>query len=275
MSGRSRMTSPQLFRLMIETTAGRLLIVSIYSRDPPDLTLAAGLASLVDDRRFVDQSTLRIQGEFEALYGQTIELLDVDLDLDDPITASGVVARTLVELIQLVLPDTNQLPEQRERVEERCRSEWQSIRNRFIDSLNQEGVGQARASGGLTPSLYTYVMTVSAEQRRNRAQALQVFPLLRPLLTTPTYSTIREAIDCGKPLIDELSAFWQVPKAMVKTLRGVERNDLGLMVGRLPLILRLLQEIPPDWWPHTAAAWHLFVSSSHSKGIQAPYYLSP
>ena len=267
LSGRTRLSSPQTFRLLIETTAGHLLVASTVLREPPDFEFVSALAMLVDDHRFADQPILRIQGEFEARHGHTIELLDVDLDRDDPVSSTGIVARSLVVQINQRGSAATGIPAisaKREEIESRCRNEWADLRIQFIERLDAEGVRQARLSGGLTPSAFTYVITVGAEQRRNRAQALHVFPLLRPYLMTPPYQVVREAIDKGQPLIAVLASHWQAPRAMIKAMRGIEGKDLGLMAGRLPMLLRLLNDIPADWWPRDATAWRLFV-----KAIQA------
>jgi hypothetical protein len=172
------------------------------------------------------------------------------------------VARCLVEQIRKVPPGAQAFrPPRREDVEDHCRKEWKIIQSRFIESLDPDAVRQARAMGGLTPATYSYVMTVDADIRRNRAQAVRVFPLIRPVLMAPECRPVREAVDRGASLIDALAAHWKVPKSMVKTLHGIDLKDLGLLAGRLPVIFRLLAEIPASWWPRSADTWQSFAET--------------
>jgi hypothetical protein len=48
---------------------------------------------------------------------------------------------------------------------------------------------------------------------------------------------------------------------MIRALRGVKAEDLGRQAGQLGMLVRLLREIPADWWPREAATWRKFASA--------------
>ena len=256
--------APQTFRLLVESGQGRILIANVSLRAFPDDSMSGMLAALVDEHAFAEAPIARLQGEFEARHGHSLELLDIDLDRDDPLPATAIVARNLAKYALTVGRREIAMPLSafRAAVQERFESEWCSVRDAFIAGLDPIAVGEARASGAMTPSNYGYVKNLNAIQRRNRAQAVAVFPLLRPRLMERNYECVRSVIDAGQPLIDVLALEWQVPKAMVRLLRGVEPSNLGWLRGDLATVLRLLRDIPPDWWPRTPEAWNQFTRAA-------------
>jgi hypothetical protein len=48
---------------------------------------------------------------------------------------------------------------------------------------------------------------------------------------------------------------------MIRALRGVTIEDLGKRAGQLGTLVRLLREIPADWWPRDAMTWRKFASA--------------
>jgi hypothetical protein len=263
-SGSRQAASSQTFRLVVETAKGRLVIAAVALRTVPDITLAANLARLVDERPFELASRERISGEFGARHGITLELLEIDLDQDDPLIETAAIPRAIA--LAAREPDsvaTKHIPpsELRASITERITREWNTTRAEFIKRLDSEIVAQARTADGLRPSSYSYLSTVSAEQRRNRAQAMAVFPLLQPVLMTPQFDGVRHAIDQGRPLIDVLATHYQAPKALIRALRGVTVKDLGHRAGQLSTLVRLLREIPPDWWPRDPVTWRQLASA--------------
>jgi hypothetical protein len=256
--------APQTFRLLIESSGGRMAIATLVMRTSPDVSIAEALAHLIDEPHFADVTLLQLEGEFECRHGHRLELLNIDLDHDDPLTLTEVIPRTLIALAQQ--PEPTQallsLTLRRADVLQRCETEWQSARDSFIENLDPAAVGEVRASGTFTPQAYNYVSTVSATLRRNRAQALTLFPLLRGRLMDRDHEPVRVAIDAGHSLIAALAAQWQAPKALVKCLCGITASDLGTLAGNLPLVLRLMRDIPPDWWPRTPERWRQFAKAA-------------
>jgi hypothetical protein len=263
--GQGQFASPQVFRLLVESTGGRLAIATVAMRTVPDKTLAANLAQLLDERQFELASRERVCGEFETRHEIALVLLDIDLDRDDPLEVTAVIPRTIAQAarrIRKTEPDAISLSALRTAVTNRLAEEWLATRTEFISRLDPETVAQARAIDGLRPSSYSYLTTISAEQRRNRGQAMAVFPLLRPVLMTPQLEAVRKEIDEGRPLIDILAVHYQASKAMIRALCGVTPEDFDHRVGQLGTVIRLLHEIPPSWWPRDPVTWRQFAHAA-------------
>ena len=262
-----RIASPQIYRLLVESAGGRLAIAAVALRTAPDISLAENLARVLDERPFELASRERISGEVEARHGIALELLDIDLDQDDPLTLTAALPRAIAQATGRLGrsgASTVSLSELRASITERLTEEWRAARSGFISGLNSEAVAQSRAIDGLRPSSYNYLNTVSAQQRRNRAQALAVFPLLQPVLMTPAFDAVRSAIDAGHPLIDLLAEHYQASKAMIRALRGVTCDELGHLARHVGTIAKLLREIPPSWWPRDAGTWRKFSRTSNA-----------
>jgi hypothetical protein len=265
--GNERFASPQTFRLLIESSRGRLAIANVTLRIAPDKTLVTNLAQLLDERQFELASRDRLCGEFEARHGIVLELLDIDLDRDDPLKITSAIPRAIAQAaLRAGKPGHGaiSLSALRTSVHDRLDAEWIATRNEFVSRLCPEAVAQARAIDGLRPSSYSYLTTINVEQRRNRAQAMAVFPLLRPVLLTPQLDAVRKEIDEGRSLIDVLAVHYQASKAMIRALCGVTPEDLDHRVGQLGTVVRLLREIPPSWWPRDPATWRQFTRAANT-----------
>jgi hypothetical protein len=264
---RGRIASPQTYRLLVESAGGRLAVATLALQQVPDTTLAANLAQVLDERPFALASRERISGEIEARHGVAVELLDIDLDQDDPLTMTAAIPRAIVqETVRRRSPEAAavSLSDLRTSIAERLAREWQATRSIFISGLDTEAVAQSRAIDGLRPSSYNYLNTISAEHRRNRAQAMAVFPLLQPVLMTLPFDAVRGAIDAGRPLIDVLASHYQASKAMIRVLRGVTPGDLGHRLGQLGTVITLLREIPASWWPRDPTTWRQFAATANT-----------
>ncbi len=265
--GHVSVASPQTFRVLVESAAGRLAIVTVTLRMAPDRILAAGLASLIDEVPFANATRERIAGEFEARHGLAIELLDINLDEDNPLELTAAIPRAIAQAARkLGKPGSEKvsLSALRTSVTEQVAVEWQHTKSEFVSRLNAEAVAHARAIDGLMPSTYSFLNTVGAERRRNRAQAMSAFPLLRPILMLPQLDAVRTAIDQGRPLIDVLAEHFGASKAMIRSLRGATPEDLGHLAGHVGTVVELLREIPANWWPREPVAWRQFANAANT-----------
>jgi hypothetical protein len=262
LEGYGSLASPQVFRLLVESSGRRMMIATVALRAAPDSTLAAELSGLIDERKFEFASRECISGEFDNRHGIAIELLDVDLDQDDPLKITAAIPRAIAQAA--VQAGAILVSTLRTAVTQRLSAEWMATRSKFISHLDPEAVAQARAIGGLRPSSYSYLSTVNAEVRRNRAQALAVFPLMWPVLMTPQLDAVRNDIDEGRPLIDALALHYQATKAMIRVLCGVRPEDLDHSVRQLGTLVKLLHEIPPSWWPRDPATWRQFARATNT-----------
>jgi hypothetical protein len=259
--------SPQTYRLLVESAGGRLVIATVTLRTGPDIFLAANLALVLDERPLALASRERLAGEFETRHGVSLELLDIDLDHDDPMKLTAALPRAIAQAAGNIGRSgtaTISLSDLRISITERLTGQWLTTCSAFISRLNPEAVVQSRSIDGLRPSSYNYLNTISAEHRRNRAQAMAVFPLLQPVLMTPPFDAVRGAIDAGRPLIDVLASHYQASKAMIRVLRGVTPGDLGHRTGHLGTVITLLREIPASWWPRNPNTWRQFAATANT-----------
>ena len=263
--GHASVASPQTFRVLVESAAGRLVIATLALRMAPDRILADGLARLIDEIPFANATRERIAREFDARHGIAIELLEIDLDQDNPLQLTAAIPRAIAQAARQLGKAGSEkvsLSALRTSVTEQLTLEWQHTRSQFVCRLNAEAVAQARAIDGLMPSSYSFLNTVGAEQRRNRSQAMSVFPLLRPILMLPQLDVVRTAIDQGRPLIDVLAEHYGASKAMIRSLRGVTPRDLGHLAENVGTVVELLREIPANWWPREPVAWRQFANAA-------------
>jgi hypothetical protein len=266
-AGHGHIASPQTYRLLIESAAGRLAIAAVTLKTAPDIFLAANLARMLDERSLALASRERLAGEFEARYGVTMQLLDIDLDQDDPLKLTAALPRAIARATGQIGKRgaaAVSLSDLRTSITGRLTGEWLATRSTFISRLDAGAVMQSRAIDGVRPSSYNYLNTVSAEHRRNRAQAMAVFPLLQPVLMTPPFDAVRGAIDAGRPLIDVLATHYQASKAMIRALRGVTTADLGRRMGDPGTVIILLREIPSSWWPRDPETWRQFAAVANT-----------
>ncbi len=264
-TGSVLVASPQVFRLLAESRGGRLVIATVLLREDPESNLASDLACLVDEPQFALVSPERIAGEFDARHAVSLDLCDVDLETDNPLELTAAIPRAVAQLAVHASKGgigTLSLPVLRTATAERLTTEWRTTRAEFISRLDPDVVAQARAIDGLRPSTYNYLTTVSATIRRNRAQAMAVFPLLRPVLMTSAFDAVRKDIDAGRPLIDVLALHYRASKAMIRALRGVAQDDLDKQTGQMDVLVKLLNEIPASWWPRDPATWRKFSTAA-------------
>lgn len=265
--GHGNIASPQTYRFLIESAAGRLAIAAVTLKTAPDIFLAANLARMLDERSLALASRERLAGEFEVRHGVTLQLLDIDLDQDDPLKLTAALPRAIARAAgQIGKPGATavSLSDLRTSITGRLTGEWLATRSAFISRLDAGAVVQSRAIDGLRPSSYNYLNTISAEHRRNRAQAMAVFPLLQPVLMTQSFDGVRAAIDAGQPLIDVLALHYQASKAMIRVLRGVTTADLGHRTGDPGTVITLLREIPSSWWPRDPETWRQFAAAANT-----------
>lgn len=148
------------FRLLVESRHGRIAIASVALRETPDTSFAARLASLIDERAFRLASRERIAGEFGERHGVSLEVLDIDLDRDNPAHNSGVLAYVLAASARQSGSESTisvSLSSLRSELTARLEHDWNAMRASFIRELDAHAVDTARKIDGLRPSAYNYL----------------------------------------------------------------------------------------------------------------------
>lgn len=148
------------FRLLVESRHGRIAIASVALREVPDTSFAARLASLIDERAFRLASRERIAGEFGERHGVSLEVLDIDLDHDNPAHNSGLLAYVLAASARQSGSESTilvSLSSLRSELTTRLEHDWNAMRASFIRELDAHAVDTARKINGLRPSAYNYL----------------------------------------------------------------------------------------------------------------------
>jgi hypothetical protein len=292
----SQGSSARTFCILVESIGGRLAVAKLQARVAPDVSLAAGLGSVIDDRALAFASRERLAGEFGERYGITLELLDSDLDTECPAEWSSIVVRAITdEAIRPAVDARNatRLAELKAATLAHLKALWDNGLAEFVSRLDPEAVRAARAISALRPSSYNYLSSFSGEGAsattsatgdeqmgrlahlraaqsdtsatvrllRYRSQALAVFPFLEPIIVRFEFASVRAAIDEGKKLVDVLAEHYGVSKGAIRSLRGLGTKDLGRWANQLGTVLRLLAFLPSAWWPRDADGWRKFIGT--------------
>lgn len=249
------------YRLLIEADNGHIWFLAVDQRFPPDQhrveKIAAILATAategfipgVIEARLCDEGqvvTHVLDDDVEKLQYWDVESLTTNAFLDK-----------LSKSADIAVP---QLKGMRQEIKQKFEQDLSNHLGRFVAALDADAVAITRSNGGLRPSAYNYLIGDDAITRRNRQQAVAIFPLLLPRLSLDReYAQIRKAINCGTPLFDELAKHYGAPKSAVKflakTLPAQIDTDWHDKVG---VLVRLVADIPPEFRPRTASEWERF-----------------
>jgi len=253
------------FLVLIETSRGRLLFVSLRAKAAPDEGTAARIVALLGDcDPYLDISIANALLDELGLHAQ---ILDCPFDREDewlatPIAAEAVLDETLTRTRRgQQLGETDRL-----RFKEQLRCGWQTGFSEAIVRLDGIAVEAARTVGGgyCRPSPYNYFRAIGAPdgiRQRNRIQAAAVFPFLFPLLPTdPWLAPVRRAIDDGEPrLVDVLAWRFAAPKAVIRSLRHQPATSIGPQWASRPNSLtKILTDILAGHRPQTPEMWQSF-----------------
>jgi hypothetical protein len=127
-----------------------------------------------------------------------------------------------------------------------------------LENLNPQLV---TTSGSLRPSGYNYFNAECEIKRRNRMQAVELFPILLPTLFEPRFAKIRQVIDEGSPLIDALALRYSVKRSIVRKVSGTAVLATKEFADDLETLLQILRDIPDAWLPRTVTDWIRFAET--------------
>ena len=112
--------------------------------------------------------------------------------------------------------------------------------------------------------LRNYLCAGNLEMRRNRRQAMSLFPIFTPSLAgrrKPDARTqaLGALIDEGRPLIEGTARIYGVKREVIRALRDLETDCAGILSGEdCAATIKLLSWVPPEKRPHTTGDWHMF-----------------
>ena len=250
------------YRLLIETNDGNVWFLRVDQRSVPDLNtvekIAATLVAATTDGCVNGAVEARLCEEV----GVTAHVHDDDIEGLHNWEIESVLASTFLdEVTRFSGVSVSRLNDIRQEIMQKNELDLSEQIARFIAALDTDVVALTRSSGGLRPSSYNYLSGNDTITRRNRQQAIRVFPLLLSNLSQDAeYAQIRDAIDHGAPpLFDKLSEFYDAPKSVVrfiaKTPCMVIEENWRSKVG---VLIRLMADIQPEFRPRTPIEWERF-----------------
>lgn len=139
--------------------------------------------------------------------------------------------------------------------------------DQFLASLDQDNLSVVIGADVFSCCRYNYLAHPDPVIRRNRRQAMVIFPLLVGeilLVTEPTPTTTRmgQVIDGGQKIIDWIAETFHVRLASVRALRHLSEKEIGKSWrGKLQSLLFLLSALPPERYPKTPAQWKSFAEA--------------
>ncbi len=250
---------PQLqdFHVLLETRRGRLLWFVVNQRALPEPALLSAIARRMD-------SFSETPG-FETLAGELYRCEELIITLrDDLITHETCWGLDLWSRRDIVAAVFDQrfsalsAGEIRDTILRR-NSDW--LRGALAGFLARLAPEVTATLGALRPSVYNYLNTTCTTLRRNRLQALNLFPVFLPQLFKPKFAGIRRVIDDGGPLIDAIADQYIAARPVIRAIRGTDVLAAQKLADQLPELLQVLRDIPVAWLPRNATEWGRFAES--------------
>ena len=250
------------YRLLIKTDDGNVWFLRVDQRSVPDLstveTISATMVAATTDEGVNGAILARLCEEA----GVTVHVHDDDIeDLHNWDIESVLTSTFMDEMARFSGDAVPRLNDIRQEIRQRIELDLSGRIARFIAALDADVVALTRSNGGLRPSSHNYLSGNNAITRRNRQQAIKVFPpLLSSLSQDMEYAQIRAAIDLGAPpLFDKLAEFYGAPKSAVKfiaktSVMMIEEN----WRSKVGMLIRLMADIQPEFRPRTPIVWERF-----------------
>lgn len=250
----------QEFHVLLETSRGRLVRFSVKQRAAPDMLFLQTVARRAEFPA-VMPGPVELSGDLYCRDDIDVTVLDGDITDESHWCIGRWAQRALLDAVidgrfaamlggdargDLIREHTDWF---RERLAQ------------FLSGLDAELMGVLQPLGALRPSHYNYLLGDGKELRRNRVQALRIFPILQHRILEEGFAGLREVIDRGLPLIDALASRYDVPRAAIRAVRGVAPLAACAPVDRIEIMLALLRDIPPSWWPRSASDWGRFAEA--------------
>ena len=136
--------------------------------------------------------------------------------------------------------------------------------SRFIASLDPDILYAANQPGVFNTRRYNYLAHPDAIVRRNRRQAVEIYPLLvgeilNQPAPTPLTTQLGKIIDSGQKITTWIPRTFHVRQAPARALRHLSESDIGEgWRGKLHLLLFLLSTLPPERYPKSSEQWQAF-----------------
>lgn len=248
------------YRLLAHTDNGKLVFVELKHRKLTDSDIHEVIGIFMDVDDPYAPHALSIGRLYEM--GLQAALLDEPINTGASFYAPTILGEAILDdFLSRAQRGEQVTANHRTDLELKLRADLNSGVGQFIGNLNKEVVQTISEIGcNFTPTIYNFLAGGPEQESLNRLQAARVFPVLVPALATGDgLREVHEAIRARKPLIDAVANALNVPKSVVRCLRGLDVATSGQVWSDQPhALFRLLATLPPDFRPKDAEAWMSF-----------------
>ena len=250
---------PQLqdFHVLLETQRGRLVWFVVNQRALPETALLCAIARRMD--------SFSETPRFEAFAGELYRCEELIITLlDELITNETCWGLDLWSRRDIVAAVFDSQFSQLSRGEIRntiLQKNGAWLRERLGGFLLNLAPDVTATLGALRPSVYNYLNATCSTLRRNRLQALNLYPVFLPQLFEPKFVSIRRVIDAGEPLIDAIADKYIAARPVIRAIRGTDLLAARRLADNLPELLQVLRDIPVAWLPRNATEWGRFADT--------------
>lgn len=250
------------YRLLIETVDGKIWFLGVNQRAVPDRNMVEKIAAILVAPTKRGLATGAVEARLCDEAGVVAYIRDDGIEelrnWDTEVMLADALLAEVSRFPNMAVP---QLKGLRQEIRQKMEQDLHGRLGRFVAALDADVVAISRPNGGLRPSSYNYLAGENATTRRNRLQAVTVFPLLlSSLAVNENYGRIRKAVNRGAPpLFDELSKFYGAPKSAVKFLARTPRLVIEESFhNKVGVLVRLIADIQPEFRPSTPTEWERF-----------------
>ena len=253
----SGMPAQQDFHVLLETKRGRLVWFVVNQRHVPESALLCAVARRMDS--FTEAPVFeKLRWDLRRQEKLNLTFLD-GLVTDETAWGLDLWSRRDIGVAAF----DNQFSdlsagEIRDTIILRNKSWLQERRGVFVQNLAPDVTA---VIGALRPYVYNYLSNECPVRRRNRLQALNLFPIFSTVLFEPRFASIIRIIDAGEPLIDAVADTFTVGRPVVRAIRGHDVLAARSVADNLPMMLQVLRDIPSDWLPRNTTEWGRFADT--------------
>lgn len=257
---KARSSRLRSYRLLAHTDNGKLVFVELKHRKLTESDIHEVIGIFMD----VDDPYAPHAPSIGRLYemGLQAALLDESINMGVSFCTPAILGEAILDDFLARAQRGEQVTaSHRAGLESKLRVDLNSGIGQFVGNLKKEVVQTISEIGcNFTPGIYNFLAGGSEQVSLNRIQAARVFPVLVPALATRNgLREVHEAIRTQKPLIDAVANALNVPKSVVRCLRGLDIATAGQVWSDQPhALFRLLATLPPDFRPKDAEAWMAF-----------------
>ncbi len=249
------------FLVLVKTGSGGHAIIRAEFDRVPDWHVASVLASQFDGEDRDNTVSMHGENNLPEIEGLAANRITMPLNYINPLTVTRAFQSSVAdhaECLGIHPADSLSRATVHDRVVDSFLEEWMETRQAFGNAI---GLSETITIPPGPHNNFARQPVFDPEFRRlclYRHQAFSTFPFLQKLLKNDEFDPVRDVIDRGQTLVHALAVHFNVPRSMIRALRGVAVRDLGELIHKLPSVFQIFAAIPPERWPSNPTEWRQF-----------------